>query len=334
MKKSLRLFACMLIATLLIGCGKTEGGNETVMAQKEEKKPGNNMKIIYVATNQKTIYESDDLGTYEISYSLDKEGIVNRQNTFMAYKMEGESKESSSETIYIVDYENILQYMDAGMEDDAKLAERYRAFIGKQKNLNENDSITILSIDTNNKICRSIITSVKESWKDICADGSHFDYSYNEVGKKIEYLGFIGGSIRTRTTYEYNAENKMTLLNMHDYITNRETKYELLYDSENRNSEAYYSVIDLDSGTTVRNHTQNMYNENGKLEKSIANDTELTIYKYDEDGKLKKTSSYNSEGTLVSECIYTYEKINMPAESVEFLCHLYDYVGIRYEILE
>lgn len=308
------------------------------MALKDEKKPVKGMKTIYVATNVKyESYHSDDMfDSYEskTSYSLDKNGIVSRKTDFTSYTADGELEESSYERAYVIDYENIMQYMDAGMEDDEKLAEKYRTLINKQKHIAEDDTITILSIDANNRICRDAGAPVDASWRELCEEGSHFDFSYNEAGKKIEYMGFIKGSLRTRTTYEYNAENKMTLLNKYDYITNRETKYELLYDSENRNSEAYDSVIDLDSATTVRNHTQYMYNSDGKLEKSIYNETELSIYKYDEAGKLKKTSTYSGDGNLVSERIYTYEKIKVPAEDVEFLCHLYDTIGIRYEIVD
>lgn len=325
------VLAVVMIVTLLSRCG---GGNTEDMAPKEEKKPVKGMKTIYVVANQKTVYESNDLGSYEDSWSLEKNGVVNGHQYFSSYKVDDEWKEFSYEDVYVIDYENIMQYMDTGMENDEKIAKKYRALIDKQKHVTEDDSIEILSIDANNKICRKTGASINISWREICEEGSHFDYSYNEAGQKVEYMGFIKGNLRTRTTYEYNAENKMTLLNMYDYITNRETKYELLYDSENRNSEAYYSVIDLDSGTTVRNHTQYMYNSDGKLEKSIDNETELSIYKYDEAGKLKKTSNYSGDGNLVSVIFYTYEKIIVPAEDVEFLCHLYDTIGIRYEIVD
>lgn len=68
-----------------------------------------NTKTICVATNKKTIYESDDLGLYEYRYSLDINGVVNGEKYRGSYKIDDEWKETSSEIVYVIDYENIMQ---------------------------------------------------------------------------------------------------------------------------------------------------------------------------------------------------------------------------------
>lgn len=328
MKKLHYLVLCFLYFLGCVGCGNTETSSSENTSSPSLKTDNQKLtQTIYIATKQELSFSD---GGSLICYELCDDGTVAAQEYTIFY----EDTQSLDQTVYIYDYENILQYLDFGKEHDDQLARKWSNLIKNlDRPIDDSISIEILGINSNNRISRTTIAYKDMSWGDICNDGTHFDSRYNESGNRVEYIGFIGGNIRTITSYSYNNENNIVKSKMSDLLPNRETTTEYTYDASGRVSNYTYSTIDLDSGVVVTNHIQNSYNEIGKLDKSInLNSNDITIYTYDEAGKLIKSSDYLSDGTISCVYTYSYEKIQVPVSSVDFLCHLYNFLGIHYEV--
>lgn len=333
-----KLLACALAGVMLVGCGSTESGGETVSGQeKVDKKSEKGATTIYVATTQETTYHSGTTGASYVNFQLNEDGVIITQNTKNTYEEEDGVTELESTFTYVIDHENLMRNIDMGKGNDNTLSKQYESFIKAQKHISEDvSSFYILSLNNQQKICRDVGSNPTLSWKEMCEGGGVVhDFLYDEAGNRVESITFSNGNIFSILTQKYNSANNLTSQKLSQLFLNQEYNWEYLYNSDNRISNTYYSISTTESGLISTSHDQYFYNENGQLEEVVTAETNnRSLYKYDDNGKLIKVSAYLGDGTLSNVTSYTYEEIKVPNKSVEFLCHLYDHVGMQYEILE
>ena len=241
----------------------------------------------YDESGNKTVYMCDDSSV--VLYEYDEKGLLMAERTHMADQAAMGDRAWAMDNPGEVRREILYTYNDAGQliekressdyyednwfeysyDDSGNLIEESNFYLG------QNSSMKTYTYDENGNCLREEeISLTGDSSYDVC-----YECEYNEENVCISQKVFIGGELRSATTYNDNGDI-LTFISYDNGEISNELHYE--YDEE---------------GREIRLEYMN-FSERGVSE-----------YKYDKNGNLQCGRSYDSEGNLTGYSVYEYEKL-------------------------
>lgn len=241
----------------------------------------------YDENGNKTVYMCDDNSV--VLYEYDDNGLLTAERTHMADPAAMGDRAWAMDNPGDVRVEVFYTYNDAGQliekrepsdhfednwfeyfyDDAGNLIEERNYYFG------QNSSMKVYDYDENGNCLREETVSLSgDTSYDVC-----YECEYNEENVCISRKVFMGGELRSETTYNDNGDT-LIFISYDEGMVSNELHYE--YDEEGREIRLEY-VNSMDSG--------------------------VSEYEYDKNGNRKCGRSYDLDGNLTGYSVYEYEKL-------------------------
>lgn len=320
MKKIYMLLClCILTFSLLIGC--------------TEKVP--TTKTIYVSTSISANYP-DSLNDSTNLFFLNDSGFPIR--TKLEY---ADPELTPVESTYVYNYDGLAEqivdffhdyaatseYWECTLDDDElkpryeEIQKKLNELLSSQTITNETDiSYQIVDIQTDGSI-PYIYTCPREF--DLVHDRPLFLYytvQFYNNGTAEKVTSYNCSNVLWSRTKFFDSNGKLSsFTSNHPFNGNYTYTTDYSYESDGENQEIVQTTTTISIEGTVKEVTHNTYHRHDF---------------HDENGCLTQRTSYDINGEKYSDTYYEYQSFDIPVESVDLLCNIYNYLGITYYLAD